>query len=278
MHLFFGCDLVVFVEGGEPVSFDEAVAGKSSDSSIDVKFWERIFSVYSVTKKCVFRALGSKPTLKLIAHDVSQAKISNVLVAMDRDHEPHLGDKIDFPKVLYTCGYSWENDAWTPHAIQALLESLLSSNQIKEDTKLKLRKMFIAFEDEIEQLVKADIILAQNGDSLIPRKSGDELIHSQDGEPCLNIARARELLNQKQNLNVEEGQLDIRPIRDCYGKVVASFGYRILLNVLKEKKVKDKFPKDLANRLMIDKLSKDKMPKSVYRYYESSISNLLYTL
>src|SRR5665213_77182 len=123
LHIFSRVDAIVFVEGGESRSIADVRSGKFDSISSDVAFWQRCFSELGPPIKLQFRAVGAKPTLLDLAREVAQG-VTGVYVAMDRDFDHLMGQAIRAPGVLYTFGYSWENDVWTEMVIEEVFYTL----------------------------------------------------------------------------------------------------------------------------------------------------------
>lgn len=104
---FHGVEYTCYVEGG----------GGISDYSEDVLFWSTVFETLRPDKRVHCVARGGKAQLESRARSLITQNIQNTLVAMDSDYDDLLGAKIDDPRVLYTFGYSWENDAFSSNAL-----------------------------------------------------------------------------------------------------------------------------------------------------------------
>ena len=111
-HLFYGVDYVAYTEGGDSLSFEKVLNGEFNDSSIDKLFWEFIVKNYS-NKSFKFKPIGSKSTLKLLLDKFMRDNISHNLICTDSEFDEVFNDKIDSDKIIYTYGYSWENDVGT---------------------------------------------------------------------------------------------------------------------------------------------------------------------
>lgn len=282
--LFLKCDYVVFVEGGRSsLSFNEVMNGSFHSVSIDIHYWKKLFEQFSIEKQCEFRAIGSKSTIKSIARAIVDRSISNVVVAMDRDLDIHTGEVIEgSPLILYTFGYSWENDTWNEKSVVALFASLYPATSLPEESIVYVNEAFKKFQKDSRRIVQADIILAQNGQTLIPRNSGDELIAMNEGIPAFDRSRALVLLKQKNQTKRQKyksnGCSSAITLRDCYGKLVASFGYKLLKALLKKYGQMNSMPKDVVSVLVINSLSTDEWNNLTKRHYESQMDRLRNTL
>jgi hypothetical protein len=112
LHVFHNADIVAFCEGGDMLSVELVSQGFGDDGTLDAYFWSQALdSIRAKGKSLHVKSVGNKPTLSSIANDVSEVGIPNILVCMDSDYDVPLGGSIESPSVLYTYGYSWENDA-----------------------------------------------------------------------------------------------------------------------------------------------------------------------
>ena len=165
-HLFHGVDLIVFVEGGSKNYTKQEVDNNLfSKHSIDVAIWSKIFEGYMPDKSIKFKAVGSKTTIKEIAVDIIDNSIATVYAAMDKEFDEVNGNLIKHKNILYTFGYSWENDAWNSDLIKDLLSKLCHvpfDDQIVEDT-------FNSFVKEVKIGVYADGYQFSKGRSFFPR-------------------------------------------------------------------------------------------------------------
>ena len=141
LYLFKNVDVVVFTEGGQS-SYSEQLSTNFSQEnfSIDQLFWNSIFQKHSFKKKYCLLSIGSKTSLTEIASAISGSESRTVCVAMDTDLDELDGKKILSPNVLYTYGYSWENDVY---------EVKFFKQYVKENIVLKHRKSKL--EKQIEE-------------------------------------------------------------------------------------------------------------------------------
>lgn len=120
-YLFHKVDLVIYCEG-------KILEGEAS--SLDEVFWERVFLENGKSVKC--KSIGSKTTVKLLANKIISENINNVAIAMDRDYDDLRNMDIKNDKVLYTFGYSWENDVIHSINFDLVFPMFASSNRRSE--------------------------------------------------------------------------------------------------------------------------------------------------
>lgn len=262
--LFFDVDIVVFVEGsmkdGQTFSKDQAYAGQCNSHSIDVIYWQSIFAIFLPGPKFKFRPLGSKSTLLSIGEDITGGKIRNVYVAMDRDFQLN-GLNIKGKGIIYTYGYSWENDIWHPDVLQDVLTSLCST-KIPSDrmpaVKEQIVREYISFAQEVSHAVFADALLSTTGKSFIPRKKHRCCLRLNSPHlPKLNIDKIEEIF-QELNLTKEEAtksgiKYKIDPLRDCFGHLLSDFCYQLISYFLRKVAKLPSIAKEYVLGIAIDK-------------------------
>jgi hypothetical protein len=128
LHLFFKVDVVVYCEGGTDISAADVLAGHGQEETLDVLFWMRVAEFLGATRKYHFKSVGSKLTLKSIAQDIQAGDVASIIVCLDRDFDWHCGREIVQKNVVYTHGYSWENDVSFPLAIEGVFFRLVGRN------------------------------------------------------------------------------------------------------------------------------------------------------
>lgn len=168
-HLFYNVDIVVFVEGGDKnFSKVEALSGQYHEETEDIIYWKNVFSKFRGLEKIKFKSVGSKSTIKEIAMDIVHGKISTVMVAMDNEFDEILNRRTIHSNILYTYGYSYENDIWNSKVIKAVVEELTAV----EIDNIIIEKTFEKFLKTLKLAVYADGYQFKKGMSFFPRKSG----------------------------------------------------------------------------------------------------------
>lgn len=226
MHSFLGVNYIVYSEGG---AFDKAIG--QSISSIDAIFWKGFFSRFLPDLSYSIRSLGSKENLLPYAKDVADEKITNTIVVMDRDHDHHRQCIISHPCVIYTCGYSWENDAWRAESVISKLERISVggvSKEFADEVRIKCRNFFSDF----NRLVFVDVLCSLERVQGIHRERYWSFVDSQDSSRL----RVKKDAFKKLIATVKAGRVNkfkyagsdrITSERDCYGKLLAKFVYEI---------------------------------------------------
>lgn len=234
MALFLDVDFIVYTEGGrESLSIESVENGEFNKSATDIGYWSGVFFKYGFNKKVQFRAVGSRASLDFIAEKVCDGVLSNVIVVKDRDLDPYLGKGYSSPLVIQSYGYSWENDVWGLEITLRILSDYNKSGGVDPSLVEEVRRAFAGFWRHAARLVFLEVGLRGLSHTVIP-KSGEQLIEaSSKGLPAVKVVRVREILRSKRKeiargvvFSIRRSQLEVS--RDCYGKLIQAFCYRVL--------------------------------------------------
>ena len=166
-HLFHNVDYVVFVEGGESYTKLEIDQGKFNEESIDTIFWSKIFDKYKTDSQFKFKAVGSKTAVLKVAEDIIDNNLTTIYAAMDQEFDTVLGKLYKHDNVLYTFGYSWENDVWN----EQVIHSIVTTSSAKELDINEVIQPFEKFLKDIKFSVYCDGYQFSKGGSFFPRPS-----------------------------------------------------------------------------------------------------------
>ncbi|HCI6149224.1 TPA: DUF4435 domain-containing protein, partial [Klebsiella quasipneumoniae subsp. quasipneumoniae] len=195
MALFCGADFIVFTEGGsKSFSTEDALTGNFNTESVDIKFWAIVFKKYGFNKRLHFRALGSKTSAEELAQKVANLEVSNIIVVRDSDLDDFSNHKIHSPFVLYTYGYSWENDTWNIKSIISLVASYNMSIDLPQVCLESIHKTFSSFNKYARRLLLLELIHRQNGIKFITECAGEQFINNKSQpnlkpQPFLRLLR-----------------------------------------------------------------------------------------
>ena len=260
-YLFVDADAVVFVEGGLSFNREAVDNGDFTSCSSDIRFWQTLFTIYRPEKNFQFRSIGSKETVKSIALDIKEGRVSNVVVAMDRDFD-HLNSRIiASDDVLYTRGYSWENDVWESKIILEAFCTL--SGSCKNNTSSEadiIDSLLDVFSTHMSRAVLVDAILSQHDNSFFDRaKPGRYIEVENNGSPNVNLEQVKVSLIEARNRNnrptIRKSSIEINSLVDCFGHLLADYAYRILAYLIEKVRRLPKLPKEYATVMVVEKFA-----------------------
>lgn len=255
-HLFYNVDIVVFVEGGDKsYSKAEVLSGKYHEETEDIIYWKNVFSKFRALEKIKFKSVGSKSTIKEIAMDIVNGKLSTVMVAMDNEFDEVLNKRTTHSNILYTYGYSYENDVWNSRVIKAVIEELTA---VEIDDKI-IEKTFEKFLKALKLAVYADGYQFKKGTSFFPRKSGYLF--------CVNcvtndipVIKKNEIEKKLIEKSVSKtaaysfgSRNKIDTLKHCFGHLLADFCCQIIMGYMKKRHDLSAPRKDILYRMGIGK-------------------------
>jgi hypothetical protein len=240
LHLFHSVDAIVFVEGGNVTfTIDQITEGRYNSQANDIKYWQIIFETFEPSKAFHFRAVGSNNTIDEIARSIASKEITHVFVARDRDFDHWHGTLPAGPGIFYTIGYSWENDVWTPPVVFATFKKFSNAPDSEIEALKLIDSEFAKMYRSMTGCVRADAILTFNKADGIPKTELIKVVRpSQTGPPTISretvraLVRARRLKTRPQRLIGPKNRALTKV--DCFGHLLESFGYHLLVHVLKK--------------------------------------------
>jgi hypothetical protein len=275
--LFYDVDAVVFVEGGQKSwSIEEIHLNNYNDSSIDIIYWRNLFNRFKSASNIKFKAVGSKTTIKAIAEEIIRNNFNYVIAAMDSEFDDFHNLKLSHKNVLYTKGYSWENDVWDDELTFSILEDI-SGEEIDKDL---IAKCFNNFIEDIKESVIADAYLFANNLSFFPKQGHLKCIDcTLVNEPKVIPEILNELLDQitianRQTINEYGEEMNIDAKLFCYGHLLNDFCYHLIRYVSTVILSIKLINKDLLERMAIAKFCKT-VNNEITDYYQSLIGNSL---
>ena len=96
----------------------------------------------------MFLPRGGKPILERLAKNIIENDTANTIVAMDSDYDELLGDYIVDARVLYTRGYSWENDLFDGSFLLDILKAVSHRAAIPVASRTTLTSGLAGFQRE----------------------------------------------------------------------------------------------------------------------------------
>ena len=168
---FFDCDITIYTEGGSNEDNENR-----TKYAVDTIFWKSAFGRHAPDKKIKLKPMGSKQNLLPIAQKIKDGEINNSIVVLDRDYDSYRGIALQHSRIIYSYGYSWENDAWRKGIIRSYLEEVHPLGELSAAESSILNSSYLNFEKNISRLALADVICSLNGIQGTPREGADRYI------------------------------------------------------------------------------------------------------
>lgn len=167
---FYRSELVVYIEGKNKIS---------TGVIYDEHYYKSIFNCFLKGSNIKIKVLGSCLDVLDMYYKVLDGGIKNTLSIIDRDYDGIVFSKVKDNKLMYTYGYSWENDFWTKELCSKII-SLLVPNS--DDVFLEFVRKISLAEKRLSAAHRANISFIYNGGNLflLGKKGGDNGISIND--------------------------------------------------------------------------------------------------
>lgn len=258
-RLFFGVDAVVYVEGG---------VGDGGLPSIDGAFWQSRIRLFwpSVKVRCIAR--GGKTHLLQLLSSILISGTKSSFVALDRDHDDLCARGIDSHNVLYTFGYSWENDIFFDKTIIEWIWDRLAGSGKERVASSRYTLGAREFRKQVSGLCSYDFVRAKNGLTGFPRHKYRRFLAPEDVvSGCIDVAQVANALGS----HVVFPDQKVSPYvvqRRLYGHLLADGYIAVLTCILRRHIPSFRFDKEdlLRSLIRIDESSQDKNSR-ISTYY-----------
>ncbi|EFN8414970.1 TPA: DUF4435 domain-containing protein [Escherichia coli] len=139
ISMFYGADIMVYVEGGDDIGFWEIVFSKNGQLNVEVQ------------------DVGGCEILMSYVEKITSGKI-NAIVARDADLNHFSSNIIEHPNVIYTRGYSIENSILNERVISRVIKNMgkYSAKEIQNINK-NLASWLNELYSNMENLIYLDI-------------------------------------------------------------------------------------------------------------------------
>lgn len=159
IHRFYQVDVVVFCEGGIPLSYSEAIRYADCKGTLDTLYWSSIVNLLGLEKTYHFKSVGGKITIDTLADEVRRLALTTVTVCRDSDYDRRLGTHNPAGRVAWTMGYSWENDVVQSPVLEGLAESILGAGAERDGAITTIRAAVSRFERDLPRWIEIDVSL-----------------------------------------------------------------------------------------------------------------------
>jgi hypothetical protein len=278
LHLFYDSDLIVFTEGGtQTFTLQEIEEGKYNTYSVDIKFWKNIFDINGLEKKVSFRAIGSKTASKSICEKILNGEIHNIVVVKDRDLDEYVDTIYTSPFILYTKGYSWENDVFIKDLTHEQIENMLLTAETPEEVNSIIDKAFNDFKRIGKNLAKLEIMFRKNGIKFISNMNGERFFNAKthaliNKEQFFQVLKEKKVLLDKPRMTIFSGPT-ICPFMTNYGKLLEALSMTVISYICKRFCNIKSIPKDVITTSMIERFA-NKIKRVRDEYYFNLVTNL----
>jgi len=166
---FHKVDMTFHIEGK---NVNDKPGIKTSDLC-DYKYYKAILDHYLPEHRIKIKVLGCCRSVLDYHSIIKQKKLKNDIVIIDRDYNGIISSRINDYGVIYTYGYSWENDFWTEVLSTHVIAMLTAGNNDSVDRYLKSIKRAAK---RISLLSKINICSKSHGLTLfnIAKKGGSK--------------------------------------------------------------------------------------------------------
>lgn len=228
VHLFHAVDFVIYTEG----RYEENAFGTVS---LDQYFWMSVTKTCAPGKKFKILSRGGKPDLMAIATEVASGNVNCTIVAMDRDYDFEIGSSVSHPRIVYTHGYSWENDVWCCSMLKDIIEELYMGEELQSSELELINTTVNTFIKNAIRVSRINLIAAlSNVDYLVSTDRMKSMVILEKGklprfnragfQKCICNATVSRPFELPETLTVTETHVQ--------GHLLAHFGYHMVCGFL----------------------------------------------
>lgn len=189
---------------------------------------------------------------------------------MDSEFDHIFSKKLIHDNIIYSKGYSWENDVWCDDVLIDIIREIVGHTANEVD----IIKNYKKFQTTIRIGVLADGYLFYRNSSFFPReKSPMKCIDCDpDDLPEVKIDVLNTLLNEanlkKSTLYAFGKRMGINSFELCYGHLLADYCFQLIMHYLKNRMDITGLSKTILNRIAINKYFANHFTdSSSYEYY-----------
>ena len=266
---FYRVDFLVFTEGRESsYSSEEIETVQRQTQTNDTKFWSSIFQHHNFPKKYHMRSLGSKHELEELAYIAIEGGIKHVCIALDADMDFLYDRQIKSPYVIYTYGYSWENEVYSKDQVLNYVNNSALTNQTSKTVTEEINLMFRKFTQALGSIMSTEFRFRVLGVSFAKQLLNDRFfitgrkgveIDEQEVRRFVRETIDSYSLSKNNSLPIPT---DATLVRYAYGKLVEHFAYlvvryiRLSYSDTKSPLPKVRFREKLVNQFIDSRITK----------------------
>jgi hypothetical protein len=258
-YLFLRVDAVIYTEGGrDSLACDAVLRGGYNRTSLDAKFWHALFRLFVPDRTFAFRSVGSKTTVTELAALIAAGEAENIVVCMDRDLDDFTGARIAGARILYSRGYSWENDVWVQPGVFAVVKMLSTNVNDLRALAAEIREKYASFERTLYWTTYIHYVLASLGLETFAESDWQRTLLRRrrqpprlDRRPLLKkLSEIRERLADARVFSASV--IRVNTLADCHGHLVGDFGYHMLQYLLMKYADYGNISREIASALAIE--------------------------
>ncbi|WP_147200719.1 DUF4435 domain-containing protein [Pantoea sp. CCBC3-3-1] len=136
---FHRVDITFHIEGKNV----QNTPGFKTTDLCDYKYYKALLEHYLPERKVKIKVLGCCKNVLDYYELIESKKLKNNLVIVDRDYNGIISSRINDRNVIYTYGYSWENDFWSDVVSTHVITMLTAGNKDSTNRYIKLIKRAI---------------------------------------------------------------------------------------------------------------------------------------
>jgi hypothetical protein len=236
LYIFYKVDKVVFCEGGKQLSIPQIQAGGGDEYTLDISYWTRVLSFIGASGKYHFKSVGNKANLLSIAQDILGKSTDTIIVCLDRDFDFHIGINLVHKNILYTYGYSWENDVTSTIVIERIISKFIMNVSKCADASSLILKSILSLANAT-RWCEVDITLVARGkEALILRKSPLRFVDQTKPVLRMEESQIRTRLKELGYTRAPKRIVKIpgdECLRHTCGKLVGVFIYHSVIKVIR---------------------------------------------
>ena len=273
-HLFYGAEAIVYVEGGDTTSVYSPLS-----ASVDLLFWRGLFEYFLPGRRFHFKPRGGKSTLLQIVDQLLSGTVTAVVVCLDRDLD-HIGGLRVHSAVLYTHGYSWENDVWSGEIVEEVFYTLCGVDRNQVQVREPISEALRLFARSLRWPVRADVTLGTCGRTVVPRHGFRCVTPPDRGWPTIDRVFLRGCTRNARSdtpgvVHKLPDHVQVDVFRDVYGHLLGFFCYRMLTHLVRTH-CGQIINKHSANALAISTFRQHMRPE-ILDYYRRQFASLSYS-
>jgi hypothetical protein len=192
-------------------------------------------------KRVKIKPIGCKKHVRNIARNIVARDLSKTLAALDRDYDNSSNQIIEDHRVIYTHGYSIENDMLTRESLLYISEVITRQSPPNNNIVQYIDNAIQSYNDIFRPIAKLDFGYFSSGHALLDRDNPGKAVVSvtkSANPPFLNkpsITKSIHKLKSSGHLRNRQSNLIWTGIeRDLIGKIWKYLSYHFMQNCLKQ--------------------------------------------